>query len=343
MLRAVTALASGFRVGCSLVWLLLSACGDSHRNVDAAAPDDKPDAAAPMRKVKARTVSIGLFKTGEWDISPASDGSFEEREATDMGGVEVCVAQRRPAFASFQPFEVLDPPTPCTTSKEGEEVQLEGVPADADLIITLTKEGYQSGMFTFRTDDRDQGAPLIGTGTRTSLVRSAALDAWLESDSPPSSDHGVVGIYAGMIWTGATPVLGEPFSGLPPFVNYTLAEDVSVAIEGVDGGRVGKMDGSRIAEWTTLRERQRWVALAPGLYRFRFSHPRLNLEPALLLQHYTHNGFPTDTSDTIEVPVLAGYLQSAGMNALCAAPVWGQEVEDLATCTPAPPNDAGLP
>jgi hypothetical protein len=57
---------------------------------------------------------------------------------------------------------------------------------------------------------------------------------------------------------------------------------------------------------------------------------------------YLIAGLSTGELDTIEVPVLAGHNANAVVDALCRAKQWDQGVDDLATCTLASVNDAGM-
>jgi len=236
---------------------MLLACSDSHRNVDATAPDDTPDAAVAKR-VKVRTVSIEMFKMAEHLLESAADGSFKYGALTDIGGVKVCVAQRRAAFASFEPFEPLEKPI-CAKSVEGQTVRLSEVPASSDLIITYAKDGYQTGTWSFRTDEQDVAAPLWGVCAE--LVPTGGREPWLEPNPQAAVGDGAVAISATAFWTGA---------GDSPL--YTQAEGVTVAIDRADRSPV-------VAPLKTLPDRPLWVSLPAGLYRFRFSHPRMNMQP----------------------------------------------------------------
>ena len=117
-------------------------------------------------------------------------------------------------------------------------------------------------------------------------------------------------------------------------LNITPAEGVAVEIEHADSRAVTKV--------STLRERPVFLSLAEGLYRMRFSQPVMSVGPVGANAQYMVTGLPTDSQDTIEVPVLARHGALALVEASCRAPVSGQPVEDLATCTFGAP-DGGAP
>jgi hypothetical protein len=323
---------SGFGVslrGWSAVLLLVSlSCGDGvDATRDAGAIRAGADSATTPRRVKPRTVSIELFRTTERALEQGDDGSVHFGALTDLAGVEVCAATQRAAFASFQPFIDMDPQR-CTTSTQGETVLLSGVPANADLIITLTKDGYRPGAMTFRTDDNDVAAP--AWGITSALSRADAMQPWLEPEPTPANGDGILFILASAVWAGAAFQPGEAQLGL---VNVTPAEGVTVEI--------ADAEGRAIRQLSTLRERPLSVSLPAGSYALRFSHPRMNVRPVGATAQYLIAGLSTDELDTIEVPVLAEHAITAAVDALCHAPLWDQNVEDLATCTLAPLADAG--
>jgi hypothetical protein len=313
------------------------ACSDAHGNqpaqvMDASTVRDAGSTAAP--RVKPRTVSIELFPTAERVLEPGPGGGFVYGPLVDIGGVEVCVAHARPAFASFDPFVNLAEPL-CTTSVEGESVQIEGVPANRDLVLTFRKPGYAPGTFTFRTDDFDVAAPMWGGSQRTTLVREGAVEPWMEPAPPPQTGDGLAVIFVAAVWTGATPVVPDSemlVAGI--LVNVAPGEGVAVEIEDANGGR--------IAEVTTLREHPNIVSLPEGSYRMRFSHPRMNEGPVGRGNQYMVTGLPLDSQDTVEVPIVSGSLGFAVVDGECAAPSWTDTVEDLSTCTLAAP-DASAP
>jgi hypothetical protein len=281
--------------------------------------------------VKPRTVSVELFRTTVRELEQAADGSLRYGALTDLGGVEVCAAKQRPAFASFKPFRDLAPPR-CATSIEGQTVLLSNLPANSDLVITFAKDGYRPGTMTFRTDDNDVAAPAWGS-VSNALLHEGAAQPWLEPEPRASTGDGIVAIWAVADWAGAAFEPGEPQLSADGVINVAPAQDVSVEIEDADGVAV--------RELSTLRERPLFVSLPEGSYAFRFSHPRMHVRAVGATAQYLIAGLPTGELDKIEVPVLAGHCVNAVIDALCSAPRWDQRVDDLATCTLAPASDAG--
>jgi hypothetical protein len=309
------------------VVLALVACSDAHGNAPAQEPvmdasgtrDAGRDAAT---RVKERLVTIELLKTAERVLEMGADGELVYGPLIDIGGVEVCVVQRRAAFASFTPFADMERPI-CETSVEGEKVTLNGLPANSDLIITTNKAGYMPGSATFRTDEFDVDVPTMwGPTAVTAMVREGALEPWLEPGASADGPEGIAVVLANVVW-------------IPVWIpaGFTDAEGVTVEIE---------REGRPVTALSTLRERWRFVPLPAALYSMRFSHPRMNARPFGVEEQYLVFGLGTDREDTIELPVLAGHFTAGVGQMFCAARDWNQTVEDLATCTLSP-ADAGSP
>lgn len=330
-LRRVVAMGFAALVACGL------GCSAAHgrSTTDSGAARAMSDAAVAKRRVKPHTVRIELFHTAEQAIEQAADGSFVLGALTPIGGVEVCVVSQRAAFASFEPFQALEPPI-CTTSVEGQTVVLKELPINSDLVITFTKAGYEPGTMTFRTDEQDVAAPAWTPTFSTALVRERAVEPWLEPGPQAGVADGraVIGVVAQ--WIGTEPVPGTALFGTGPTQNFVGAEDVAVEIEHADGSHVGEL-------LFTLRDRPRFLSLPEGLYRMHFSHRIMNVESTAPRLRFMCWGLPTDAHATIEVPVVAGHAAGAIMGAFCHAPAAGYRLDDLATCTFTQSADAGMP
>lgn len=319
------------------LWLVMSlglGCrADTVPDVDGGAAG----ATSVTRRVKQRTVSIELLQTVERVLEQTADGSFQYGTRVPIGGVEVCVAMRRPAFASFEPFERIEPPEICTTSVEGEAMRLEGVPSDSDLIITYTKDGYMPEAGTFRTDEHDVALPFWSDGPvyYTPLVREHAVEPWLEPAPPDASGEGVMAAWAQAVgdWEvgyGREQLVADEVPGVAP------AADVVIRIE--------TPDGHLLSETLSLRDRPRFVSLPADLYRVRFTHPVLEVVPTGVQEQFLTTGLPTDDFETIEVPVLAGHLSLALVDAYCPLPSdMSRQFTDLATCTLSPVTAMNIP
>jgi hypothetical protein len=148
-------------------------CADDQGTAADAGVGGAPDSGV---RAKRRTVRIELWKMAERVLEPADGGASEYGPFVDIGGVEVCVARTRPAFAAFTEFHELSPPL-CATSVEGETVELTGVPSNSDLVITLKKPGFVPGTLTFRTDEHDIVGPNFrsSAGWRPSPPRRRAM------------------------------------------------------------------------------------------------------------------------------------------------------------------------
>ena len=306
---------------------LVFGCRTETRGEDGGAAD----ATRTMRRVKERTVSIELLQTVERVLERSADGSFQYGTRRPIGGVKACVAMHRAAFASFELFERLEPEK-CTTSVEGEAIRLEGVPSNADLIITYTKDGYMPEAGTFRTDEYDVALPFWSDAAVyfTPLVRERALEPWLEAPPRDASD-GVMAAWAQAVgdWEvgyGREQFVADVVPGVAP------AADAVIRIE--------TPDRDLLTKTLSLRDRPRFVALPAGLYRVSFEHPVLEVVPMGVQEQFLTTGLPTDDFETIEVPVLAGHLSLALVDAYCPLPSdMARPFSDLATCTLAPSTD----
>lgn len=316
------------------VWLALSlGCGS---RADTPGVDGgTADAASATRRVKQRTVSIELLQTVERELERTADGSFQYGTRRPIGGVKACVAMHRAAFASYEPFERLEPEN-CTTSVEGKAMRLEGVPSNSDLIITYTKDGYMPEAGTFRTDEHDVALPFWSDAAVyfTPLVREHAVEPWLEA-APSDASDGVMAVWAQAVgdWEvgdGREQLVADVVPGVAP------AADVVIRIE--------TPEGDLLSETLSLRDRPRFVSLPAGSYRVSFAHAVLEIIPMGVQEQFLTTGLPTDDFETIEVPMLAGHLSLALVDAYCPLPSdMSRPFADLATCMLAPSTDMNVP
>jgi hypothetical protein len=281
--------------------------------------------AGAARRGGERTVGIGVLRVGERVLKRAADGSVRYAEVTLVGGVEVCVALRREAFASFKPFAPLEPEAICAVNTAGETAYLDGVPANSDLIITYTKSGYTPTVTTFRTDEFDVAVPSWADNGAyfVPLVREHAADPWLEPAPVPGDADGLVAIWVtgNGDWghgEGAAQFAADPDPG---------ASQAEAVVEIEDGA------GAFVAEFQMLRDRPRFVPLREGVYALRFSHRTMELVPFGVQEQFMIMGLPTADYRTVEVPVLAGRLTLATIELYCPLPSDGRKFVDLPTCT----------
>jgi hypothetical protein len=284
------------------------------------------DGDAGAVRFKERTVRITLPRVGERKLDAADDGTVVYPKVTPLGGVEVCIARRRDAYALFEPFVELEPQRFCLTNVEKETTRHDGVPANSDLVVTYTKSGYEPVATTFRTDEYDVAVPSWSDNLAyfVPLVREHVLTRWLEADPPPDDANGTIAI-----WALAVGDWGRGYGA------RVFAAEADPGVEQAHGMgvEITDPDGHRVAEMETLRDRPRFVSLPEGSYRVRFSHPSADVQPFGVQEQFTITGLPTDAFDAIEVPVLAGRLSLAAVEAYCLLPTDDRPFADLSTCT----------
>jgi hypothetical protein len=302
-------------------------CDDGRQTVAA-------DGDAGVRRVKERTVRIGLLRVGERELELGPDGTVTYPEVIHLGGVEVCIARQRSAFDSFGPFTELEPPGLCVTSMATENTQHEGVPANSDLIITYTKRGYEPVTTTFRTDEHDVAVPGWAENLAyfVPLLAEGSADPWIEDEPAGDDSDGMLAI-----WVVANGEWGSGH-GVPVFG--------ADADPGVDQGRgvrveISDADGLPVADLETLDDRPLFVRVPEGSYRLRFSHRIGEVVPVGVQEQFMITGLPTDAYDTIEVPVLAGRLALAALEMYCPLPRDDRPFEDVSTCTLAQAENQG--
>jgi hypothetical protein len=283
------------------------------------------DASAGARQVPERTVRIGLLRVAEHGLLRARDGSVGYGDPIPLAGVEVCVAERRDAYASFEPFEPLARPI-CAISVAGETVHLETVPANSDLVITYRKEGYQPLTTTFRTDEHDVA---VATWTDNDeyfvpMLPEDAAEPWIEPEPARDAVDGLLAIWV-MVTGEWTEGYSEPSFGSDEDPGVGQAEGVRAQVE--DAGR------SPVVELQTRRDRPLFVSVPAGEYAVKFAHDIGAVVPFGVQELQMFSGLPTASPDTIEVPVRQGALGLAGLELYCPLPSDSRAFADLATCT----------
>jgi hypothetical protein len=145
----IAAMRRGLGIGASAAaTALVAACSSpvstvKTRPVDASAGNDAPP--------DVRTVKVTFWPF--WAL-PMNDGGFETPEP--LGGVNVCVAKKRPYGAGFDAF--VDVNGPCTTTIASATAKVvlggvpgNGVPGNSELVITASRDGYQPRAFAVTT------------------------------------------------------------------------------------------------------------------------------------------------------------------------------------------------
>ena len=305
-----------------------SACGGASASKRLATSDAGPH-------TSERTVSIEVLRVGERSLETDEGAGIYYPKVTPLGGVEICVVKQRAAFASFQSFEALRPKI-CRTNVANETVRLSGVPANSDLLMTYTKQGFRPVMTTFRTDEFDVAVPTWADNS-TYFIPLVREDAALPVESTPTAQT-AQGLVA--IWVTAT---GEYGTGDGTAV-FNADEDPGAAqADGVEV-QVDDAAGHSITTLRTLRDRPLFISLPQSSYALRFTHPVMELVPTGVQEQYMIGGLPTDVENTIEVPIEPPFLSLATVDGFCPLPPDdSQPFRDLATCTLSDIRDAGMP
>jgi hypothetical protein len=312
-----------------LAMLLVVGCDDPVSNADT-------DASSAAPRVKERTVSIEFLHTGERTLQTDDTGKVTYPKMKPIGGVEICIIKRRNAFDSFKPFAAVQRPI-CDTNAVDKLVRLKGVPANSDLLITYAKAGYQPVLTTFRTDEYNVAlqdwADQIDAATYYIPMLRIGADLPDDSAGPAQATGGRVAIW--VYSTGEYAVgPGQPVFNVDDDSGVGQAEGVNV--------KIAQADGAEVMELKTRRDRPMFVSLPEASYRFEFTHPIFELIPTGVQEQNMFGGLPTETFNTIEVPILRGFLTLALVDGYCPLPVGpNQRIADLATCAVSDAADAG--
>jgi hypothetical protein len=307
----------------------------SHASRDAGRDAALSDAS---RHVKLRTVAFALPPVATREVSRGSDGDPVYGEIKPLDGASVCVAQRREAFAAMQPFEPVDPPI-CAKSVAAQPLQLEGVPANSDLVITVEYEGLRPLAVTGQTGDNDVEVHWL-SGYSLMLFKQGAFDAWLESPPPAAQDHGVVLTAAADFWVGGGHARPELVKSTDLYagnagVAAAYMPDLHETIEPAGGGAA--IETKTLSRWRAL-------SLPAGNTIFKFTIANQHLKNCGDLEY---DGLPAATDGSLELPVLAGHDHVAAVECLCSGDSATDELLDLGTCSfasrAAADADAGAP
>ena len=303
---------------------------------DQGVSEEDQDAATLAPRVKERTVNIEFLHTGERMFETDDTGIVTYRKMKPIGGVEICAIKHRKAFDSFGSFSPIVPAI-CVTNELNTLASLKAVPADADLIITYTKKGYRSVLTTFRTDEYNAAVQdwADQTDSATYYIPMLRTDTVLPDDGAgPAPELG--GLVA--IWVYSTGEYGQG-PGQPVF---NVDNDSGVGQADAVNVKIANGDRRDIAELKTRRDRPLFVSLPEGSYRFEFTHPIFELIPTGVQEQNVFGGLPTETFNTIEVPVLPNYMTVALVDAYCPLPgAPNRQITDLATCAVGDAVDAG--
>ena len=236
-----------------------------------------PDAVAPD--------SGETEDSGEPVVSDAAiDGAVASlADQPPLPGVQVCVYQ--------------DSTIPCVTTQTDGTFSLPGLPIRTDLILSLTKSGYQSALVPIETastdmDERSNPIPLYVTGSPDlgfpiDLQTKGEIVAFAVSVSGPNMN-----IF--------TPTLGTQFSLSPASGNGPYFLDNNV------------FDFSATS---FVGARALYYNVAPGTYMLTFANPGYDCEP--ISYPFGDFGWPVTTpTHSVKLVVAAGY--STGLvGALC--------------------------
>ena len=214
--------------------------------------DGRDASELPEVSDRVRTVDVELLRTAVRRMVLDADGiaSFERPQA--LGGVELCVLAQRAAFDSDAEFEELDSP-PCVTTEEDESTRLRALPADSDLLLSFSKDGFRSVLTTFRTDDHDVAVPSWADNA-TYFVPMLPEDEALPEDGEADAgdDGGMIAVWVEAVGEygvgeGVAQLNAEADHGVAP------AEGVTVRISGAAG--------AELERFTTRRDRPQFVSL----------------------------------------------------------------------------------
>jgi hypothetical protein len=289
---------------------------DPRRSRDASsAPLDAPEG--------ERKIQLTLWPFWEIPVTDAGVGT-----PLPLGGVEVCVAKKRPYLGKWKDF--ADVQGVCTTSVEKTaaetgKVVLTDVPGPAELIITASKDGYRPVVFAVTTNERDLDITSSATARDTfsqALIRSNT--PWSRVDRSVAVDEGLgsLSFYPSVCITdcgflGGVRVSLEPSGGNGPFY-FLGGRWVPNALASVPGDLILP---SSYAGAT-------FVNLKEGEYRVTVSQPNAFCN-VLGSGGSPLWGFVSDPG-VIRAPVLLGHM-TATIVAECNC----KNSSDRRTCAPA--------
>lgn len=324
----------------ALVLGLLSGCGQTKGNDSELAtdPPDVPDAEMQEPEVpKPGTVSIEVPVVVHRSVEQGPDGDFEWGETEPIDDAETCVIERRDAYAIFEPYEPLDDPI-CVTTPAGGTPRLSGIPANSDLTITVSKDGYFPVAYTLRVEASDTLLDPDLSAYRTVLFDRDQADLFMptpEADGEEQRDDDERGRLA--IEVSMLPVVpGDPGSipSVPgdqeqafadvPTNFFRLAKDADLSLKLEQDGPTLQFD---------FEGNQLMLDVVAGTYRVLATHPRAPCEPLGTPFAYTLWGLGTDTFSELEVRVLPGHVSVLLPLCLCIPATTSHVYVDAPTCT----------
>ena len=322
--------------------LTLAGCADSTvSSHDGGAQQSTPDSGS---RVNERKVAIDLIRFATRDVTEGPDGEPAFGELEPLDGADVCIVQRREAFAVFKPFEPVEPPI-CTKSVAGEIARIEGAPANSDLLITVSYPGLRPSVLTSRTGDVDVPEPAPALNYSIPLLKKGVFDRWLEPEPAPAPGQGLVIVAAA---TSADPALVPSSAAFEP-VELLLGTTIPGNRGTTEVDFTIRPAGAATAIELRSLERFRFMSLPAGSARCGYStdNEHLACHPTGMVIPGTGElfGLPADL-DALELPVLAGHDHWLGVDCTCLPGPHDGDLIDLASCRSAPGStdeDAGAP
>ncbi len=322
-----------FRVGSVVMWrvgfALLSSClvgcgatrhSDGVDGLDTAAggaPGDEPP-----------TVSIELPVVVSRSVERDEAGKLLLGDPEPIDEAVTCVTERRDAFAIFEPYEPLDDPI-CVTTPKGEVPHLSEVPANSDLTLTISKQGYLPVAQTLRVEDFDLLMRPDYDFMRTVLFDGDQADWFVPApgetgNEEPDDTWGRLTLEVGMVGLFSNPP-GDPgqFVSLVGST-FFVARDLDVSITGENSGSTADFDfeGSPLLASTRA-----------GTYRALAIHPRAPCDPFGTPYAYTPWGLGTDAFGELELRILPGHVTTLFSMCVCLPPSKNAVALDVPSCS----------
>jgi hypothetical protein len=188
------------------------------------------------------------------EATPISEKPRDERPAVE--GAEVCVYENEDI---------------CTTTDENGEFMLEGVPADADVYLSFTKDGYGSKIMGFSPGSSSLAVTVDIASDALHEVRATAAGA---------VDSEETGMISAAAITYNTDKVDSPFAVSNAAGDWIMLEGVSFALEPENGTGPVYADADEILDPSLdATAEPGWAVffdVEPGEYTVTFSHPTMS-------------------------------------------------------------------
>jgi hypothetical protein len=280
-----------------------------------------------------------------WPFYDVDDvlAATEDALPVPLEGVEVCLKKARPRMGTWEDFVETD--GPCTTSRGGEPIALEGVPTDSELLVTATKDGYWPSVVAAMTSQwsTDVTRGSVPTAANQLLARDSAWPG-----PRPTEDDGVVSVVlVSVLPYDAAPLGGAALALAPgPFTGPLYGDGRTFDLDAVRtlpglptnpwalAGLV--WENVRPGSWTVFSD------IPPGDHVLHVEHPTAGCESWGLFSGDRVYGYSASRNE-IRVPVLAGH--TGVVLGICECSGEDRQSLDAATCQPRAPAlpDAGAP